>query len=247
MSRKTIKNFNFWILLGGIISFLIILSYGLTINTPPVWFFKNINIDKVNFFYGKIVDLSVGFIVSALFYLIVVYFPEKKKKEINIKVIKRYLYNVIDIMTQMINNLNKSFNNDDKEYHQLKDVDFSRISFNVDWNKEIGYYLNSNDILTKSNFIEYLSDQIQKVQSISSIILNYPGYFDDELNALIDNIRISRFHKRIKENSFFYLILKNNENDRKMINETLQLLSNDISEYCELVDSLRCLINNRNL
>lgn len=240
---KTIKNYNFWILIGSAISFLVIISYGLTLDTPLISVFKNLNVNQVNFFYGKLIDLSVGFIVSALFYLIVVYLPEKRRKEINNKVIKRYLHNLIDTMTEMVNNLNKSFNNNQK-YNQLKDINFSHLSLNIDWKKEIGYYKNANDILTMSNFIGYLSDQIQKVESVLLVILNYPGYFDDELSALLDKIRTSSFHIRIKENSFFYSIIKN-ENDLNLINENF--LSNDISEYCELIDSLRCLIDDRKL
>lgn len=55
----------------------IIISYGITLNMPVI-----IDVDPqvVNYFYGKLVDLSVGYVVSLLFYFLVVYYPHHTKR-----------------------------------------------------------------------------------------------------------------------------------------------------------------------
>lgn len=60
-----------------VISISITVSYGITLNMPVI---INVDYQVVNFFYGKLVDLSIGYVVSLLFYVLVVYYPEHTKK-----------------------------------------------------------------------------------------------------------------------------------------------------------------------
>jgi len=61
-----------------VICILIIVSYGITDNWPVI---IDVDHELVNFYYGKLIDLCDGYIVSLVFYIIVVYCPEYKRRE----------------------------------------------------------------------------------------------------------------------------------------------------------------------
>ncbi len=60
-----------------LLSVSIIVSFQLSKDTP-VWF--NWNTDIVNYYFDIVVNLSVGYLVSTIFYVLVVYYPDRKKK-----------------------------------------------------------------------------------------------------------------------------------------------------------------------
>ncbi|ELI6421303.1 hypothetical protein RRM51_000675 [Aeromonas veronii] len=60
-----------------VLSVAVIVSFQLSMSMP-VWY--NWNVEVVNYYYNVGVNLSMGYIVSTIFYVLVVYYPERKKK-----------------------------------------------------------------------------------------------------------------------------------------------------------------------
>lgn len=46
----------------------------------PVLF--NWNVDTVNYYFNILVNLSIGYLVSTIFFILVVYYPDRKKQKI---------------------------------------------------------------------------------------------------------------------------------------------------------------------
>ena len=66
-----------------IVSILIIVSRDLSRNSNALFSW---NVDTVNYYYNVFENLSIGFIVTLIFYIIVVYYPEEKKRfNVNVK------------------------------------------------------------------------------------------------------------------------------------------------------------------
>ena len=79
----------------------------------------NIDYEVVNFYYGKIVDLCIGYIVSLIFYLIVVYHPEyEKKKQLKSRTIvifgrlQTYLKRYLDMSVEAFEIKTDKYSND---------------------------------------------------------------------------------------------------------------------------------------
>ena len=51
------------------VAVITIVSYGVTYNTPVL---KGLNVEIVNYFYEVLVNISIGYVVSLIFYVLVV-------------------------------------------------------------------------------------------------------------------------------------------------------------------------------
>lgn len=60
-----------------LLAIMIIISFQVS-NKWPVLF--NLDVEVVNFYYNVLVNLSIGYITSLIFYILVIYYPEKKRK-----------------------------------------------------------------------------------------------------------------------------------------------------------------------
>lgn len=60
-----------------VLSVAVIVSFQLSMSMP-VWY--GWNVEVVNYYYNVGMNLSIGYIVSSVFYILVVYYPERKRK-----------------------------------------------------------------------------------------------------------------------------------------------------------------------
>ncbi len=60
-----------------LLSIMVIVSFQVTKDWSVLF---NLDVEVVNYYYQTLVNLSLGYIVSLMFFILVVYYPEKKKK-----------------------------------------------------------------------------------------------------------------------------------------------------------------------
>lgn len=66
-----------------VVSCIVIISFEITQDWPVLF---GLNVAAVNYYYEIFIDLSIGYIVSTIFYVLVVYYPERKRnKAVNTK------------------------------------------------------------------------------------------------------------------------------------------------------------------
>ena len=58
-----------------LLSIMVIVSFQVTKDWSVLF---NLDVEVVNYYYQTLVNLSLGYIVSLMFFILVVYYPEKK-------------------------------------------------------------------------------------------------------------------------------------------------------------------------
>lgn len=147
--------------------------------------------DFFYYFYDLISQLSIGFIVSFIFYIIVVKMKENKNiKNIN-KCIENPLKRLIINMEQSIYSFNKDF----KDKIDLTENDFELALSKVSPNDEMPILLSFN---VRGNRRDYLHYHIMNVENNIDIILNYSNSIDSNLLVILNKILYSSFHEEAK-------------------------------------------------
>jgi len=82
---KMKKEFLIYLKCNKIVNLLFVFSLCIIVicqiaENKPVW--ANLSADAVNFYLNIFLNLAIGYIVSTLFYILVVYYPERQKKKI---------------------------------------------------------------------------------------------------------------------------------------------------------------------
>lgn len=110
--------------IGVVISLLIISMVGISIGKPVL--VDSWTVAKVNYFLTKLAELSTGFIISSLFYYLLVVIPDIRKY----KVVRNRIEKLIDTaaihQNRVINNL-ISTTNYNKTLDNIGQVDFEII------------------------------------------------------------------------------------------------------------------------
>ena len=93
--------------------------------------FDSWNVDKVNYFMMKTSELSAGFIISALFYYLLVVIPDKRKYKTVQTRIRKLIESSQTDQNRVINNLIEKTGYG-KSYEEMNKEDFELILVKMD-------------------------------------------------------------------------------------------------------------------
>ncbi|CCU79636.1 hypothetical protein HSACCH_01473 [Halanaerobium saccharolyticum subsp. saccharolyticum DSM 6643] len=163
-----------------LISIFIIISFGVTYNWEAI---INLNVEIINYYYNILVDLSVGYIISLIFYFIVVYIPETNKKE---KIEKETYLHFLRLNTHLRNlifYIKRTFDYNDKNgdfFGKKWEEIFENIS------KEEVFRLLERDVSS----IHYIAKHEELFEESSETKSYYQEivYYTNKINNLLDEL-----------------------------------------------------------
>jgi nitrate reductase NapAB chaperone NapD len=197
----------FWALLAISVVLIFLIKFS------PLKDIHTSEIDFLSWFpYGEevgqvVFDLGIGYIVSCLFYYIVVYLPEKKKRQSAMTILNKR----IDLILQSMEITLQYFS---YKYHVTKSMDeksiqekFSKIKTLESINRMNFYYQykdeKGNQVYLNTgiyNEISWMVNQLLAVKKYIQKIFQYPAItsVDQELIVALEKINRSPLHKTLE-------------------------------------------------
>ncbi|GMK47515.1 hypothetical protein PghCCS26_46450 [Paenibacillus glycanilyticus] len=164
---RVLKNHHKVMLWGSVVSVLIIIFVGATINTPVP--FKSWDAAVINYILTKMTELSTGFIMSALFYYFVVFIPEVKKKETVSTRIKGLVERIMNNQARILNNLISQTDN--------------RVSYLTLYLEELNTEDDFKHLL--KNLDELILTDSNKAYKLLEHWIRYTGYIKQDLQKIL--------------------------------------------------------------
>lgn len=172
-----------------IICMVVYLSYQITIDLPEL-------ISGIDIIYRLLSDLSLAYMGSFIFYIVITYIPEQKRQQKLEISIKRNIYMVLKNMRNSLNYMSSDWeyhrneekiNNDNLDIKQFNDMfnDFCSHDYSpmVD-----GFGNHVINIRYINYFVNECNSYIDRLYNLMIMDIDY------ELIEIIDNIRDSLFH-----------------------------------------------------
>lgn len=187
--KKFIKN-NFLISVILIIALVIVISFILTKDNPEL--FKH-----ANDFYNLFFQLSIGYIISFVFYVMQVYLPNLKQSELANICINDRIKTIFSKMQQLLSRISMLYlNRSDLEY--FSDADFLNLCSSINQDDytsalKLDRIGSEQQYYTVKEWILYNVEYVEK--EIDSIYKYYPFYVDSELMKIFEQILNSTMHK----------------------------------------------------
>lgn len=189
---------------------------------------SNYSLDKIDRINSLIIDCSIGILASTLFYILLVYIPERKKTKLARKVQKTYLQYLSEHMQFFILYLVKVYSlkmeKDDVQYSKIVFDEFEKVNSSIFINPPKSYPLfvragdsNSfvgNKVLGIKEMYGGVNDLINKILSNPIII------FEDE--SLIDLLN------KILTCKLFKLLIISESKDSLSTDVSNSIFSSDI-------------------
>ena len=187
--KKFIKN-NFLISVILIIALVIVISFILTKDNPEL--FKH-----ANDFYNLFFQLSIGYIISFVFYVMQVYLPNLKQSELANICINDRIKTIFSKMQQLLSRISMLYLNR-SDIENFSDTDFLNLCRSLKQDdytsalkldrigSEQRYYTVKEWILYNVEYVEKEIDLIYKY---------YPFYIDSELMNIFEQILNSTMHR----------------------------------------------------
>ncbi len=207
-----------------LLAILIIVFYIYTFYNKDV--FKNVTI-----WINLLFEISIGYIISFVFYLLQVYIPFEK----NLSIVSKEIKKDIHFITNQIDSFIKYFfncTNTQVDEKNLKEEDFQAALHKLDLSLTINkidintnkYFTIGQEIVYTARFVEYYTEIIFKMYSnyltaeiISVLNEIITSLFHMSLARVIVNIKNIKFGDKYKDN-FIYKYYLLNEKLKKLIN-----------------------------
>jgi hypothetical protein len=224
---------NLNLLLLFLFSMLNVILIKLIWHETPEWFGLGEELGVLIF------ELSIGYIVSYFFYLLVVRIPEiQTTKKVNKRLatpLSRSIFNIREVIYHLIS----SFSDLDKK--NITEEQFIEISKRVNLGSDAPIVILSAN-LQPGCYGFYLIEHIGKVKEYCKQILEFPGQLDPELIVIIDEILYSKYHELIEAADRIYGFQSNNR-----INTTLEVYAKDLFMYYKLSHRLEDYMKNNKI
>ncbi|ETT53909.1 hypothetical protein BSK66_12540 [Paenibacillus odorifer] len=212
------KGFNLYISIGCLFSIIIIIITQFVLNEIPEYFNGGARLGNILF------NISMSYIVSFIFYIVLVYLPEEKK----LTYIKKHIILLINDIEQINNSVKDNMKRTTGNTANMNDfTDIKNVMSKILAN-DLAPIVAFNSAISSYTWKQYLELMQSQIKDKCNGLFVYMPYLDPRLVSLLSNMIYSPFFKQVD-------MLKGAPVSQKT---TIEYLSKSYIEFNEILRQL---------